>query len=464
MNYAIAVGIYIAAFILGFVLPVLFGNSGSVIRLVISSIPILLVAPRVAQRFTDGQKLLPKEVRSEGGLLYGGGTALIWLGHLAFFGAIGAAIYLAATAPEMVPIGLLAGFAMYPYLLGIVLVELAYRQWSNRQFRQPWKSQQTSIYITVGMIVAAQFVLNLTSDRPVDLLNYSEREALAWGRGYSREVQRHAEKFYIAEKRLPCGADEYIDVESLLRGTNVDRSKALSIEILDCGRFVATIHRTIDGVADGQLLFVASPGDADAGAPLEWQCLSPQLERIERHTNGGCNYDPSLGNISPAPSVAQPTVAPVDRPSRVVADRGPDIQSYLDRLAEPTLWESCGSDATSYRLLRFDEGQYVAAVRISHDSRAASHRTVSSSSRGTIGMDGHVDNRMWARLEVRFDTADFWNLKSERHSSGPDGTRIYMEACKNGTYHAVQRKPDDSSLASIVEIFNIVGKLEWLEK
>lgn len=79
-------------------------------------------------------------------------------------------------------------------------------------------------------------------------------------------------------------------------------------------------------------------------------------------------------------------------------------------------------------------------------------------------MDGHVDNRMWARLEVRFDTADFWNLKSERHSSGPDGTRIYMEACKNGTYHAVQRKPDDSSLASIVEIFNIVGKLEWLEK
>ena len=68
-----------------------------------------------------------------------------------------------------------------------------------------------------------------------------------------------------------------------------------------------------------------------------------------------------------------------------------------------------------------------------------------------------------ARLEVLFDSANFWNLKSERHTSGPDGTRIYMEDCKNGTYHSVQRESEDSSLASIVEIFDIVGKLEWLE-
>ena len=464
MNYAIATGIYIAVYILGFVLPVFFGTTGSVIRLVIFSVPILLVAPRVAQRFTDGQELLPQEVRSEGGLLYRGGIALISLGHLAFFGAIGGAIYIAATAPEMVPIGYLAGFAMYPYLVGIVLVELAYRQWSNRQFRQPWKSQQTSIYIAVGIIAAAQLVLNFTSDRPVDLLNYSEREALAWGRGYAKEVQRHADKFYIAEKRMPCVADKYLNVESLLGGTKADRSNALSIEILDCGRFVATIHRPIDGVADGQLLFVASPGDADTGMPLEWQCISPQLERIERHTNGGCKYDPSFANMKPAPGAAQPPVAPAERPSRVVADRSPNLQSYLDRLAEPTLWENCGSEITSYRFLRFDEGQYVAAIRISHDSRAGSYRTVSSSTPDrTIAMDGFVDERMWGLLEGRIDAAKFWNLQSQRRAVGPDGTRIYMEACKNGTYHSVQRGSDDSSLAPIIRILDVVGNLGWLE-
>jgi len=464
MNYAIAVGIYVAFYILGFVLPLFFGGTGSVIRIAIFSVPVLLAGPRVAQRFTDGSPLLPKEVRSDGGLLYGGGTGLIWLGHLAFFGSIGAAIYLSATQPQMVPIGRLTGFAMYPYLVGIVLVELAYRQWSNRQFRPSWKSQRNSVYITVGVVIAAQLTFNLTSDRPVDLLSYSEREALAWGNGYAREVKRNAEEFYIAEKRMPCVADEYMNVDSLLRGTKADRSKALSIDILDCGRFVATIHRSIDGVADGQLLFVASPGDAEAGTPLEWQCFSPQLERIERHTNGRCTYDSSLANTTPAPGVAQPTVAPAEQPSGVVADRGPNIQDYLDMLAEPALWETCSTETTSYRLLKIDADQYVAAVRISHDSQEGAYRTVSSSSPGkTIGSTGYVDERTWGRLEAGFDAVGFWHLKSERNTSGIDGIRIYLEACKNGTYRAVQRESDDSGLAAIVRIFTIVGKLEWLE-
>lgn len=61
-----------------------------------------------------------------------------------------------ATGTIGVPIGILAGYAMYPYLVGIVLMELAYRRWSNRQFRQSWKSQQNSVYIIVGVIVAAR--------------------------------------------------------------------------------------------------------------------------------------------------------------------------------------------------------------------------------------------------------------------------------------------------------------------
>ena len=459
MNYAIAVGIYIAVYLLGFVLPLFLGSGGSVIRLVIFSIPILLVTPRVAQRFTDGQPLLPKVVRSEGGLLYAGGTGLIWLGHLFFFGAIGAAIVLAAKGAAGVPIGILAGYAIFPYLLGIVLVELAYRQWSNRQSEQPWKSQQNSIYITVGVIVAAHLVLNLTSDRPIDLLSYDERGALARGRGYAREVQRVADSFYVVEKRLPCRNDKYIDVGSLVHSANRDMSRELSIVLLDCGRFVVTIHKPIDGVADGKLLFVASPGDADAGKPLDWQCFSAHHERIERHTNGGCTYDPSLTNTSLAPVDAPATGSTAAQSSDPLDGSGPSFQNHLDRLAEPTLWENCNTDVTTYRLLETSAGQSIAAVRISRDPDEILYRSVSSSlPTQTTATDGPVGETVWNHLDDRFDAADFWNLQSERNVRRPDGIYIYLDACKNGKYHAVQREPDDLDVAEIVRIFNIVRR------
>lgn len=464
MNYAIAVGIYLVFYLLGFVLPLVFGGTGSVIRLAIFSVPILLAGPRVAQRFTDGSPLLTEEFRSEGGILYGAGTALIWLGHLLFFGSVVAAVYLSVQGTQGVQIGLVTGYAMYPYLVGIAIVELAYRQWSKGKTVPRWKSQRTSVYVIVGVAVAAQLTFNLTSDRPVDLLSYSEREGLAWGNLYAKEVKRSAEHFYIAEKRMPCADDNYIDVDSLLRGSKADRSKALSIDILDCGRFVATIHRPIDGVADGQLLFVASPGDADAGTPLEWQCFSPQLERIERHTNGRCTYDASLGSITPAPRVAQPTVAPAEQATSVAADRGPSIQDYLDRLGEPTLWEDCGEEVASYRVLKFDAGQYVASVRVSRESRNGAYRTATSPSPGnTRSLDGFVGERTWDLMESQFDAAGFWSLRSEPRTGRSEGNRIYIEACRDGKYRAVERESHDVALAPIVRTITRFGRLEWLE-
>jgi hypothetical protein len=464
MNYAIAVGIFVTIYVLGFVLPIFFGGTGSVIRLAIFSVPVLLAGPRVAQRFTDGSPLLTEEFRSESGFLYGAGIAAVWLGHLLFFGSIVAAIYVSMQGAQGVPVGLVTGYAMYPYLVGIVLVELAYRQWSKGKIVPRWKSQRISVYTIVGLAVAAQLTFNLTSDRPVDLLSYSEREALAWGNGYSKEVQRVAEQFYKDEQRLPCADDDFIDIDSLIGGTKADQNNALSIDIVDCGRFVATIHRPIDGVVDAQLLFVASPGDADGGSLLEWECFGPQLERIERHTNGRCTYDSSLGDLTPAPRVAQSAVTSTERPSGVVAGRGPRIQEYLDRLAEPTLWEDCGEEVTSYRVLKFDAGQYVASIRVSRESGNGAFRTATSSSpERTKSLDGFVAENRWDHFESRFDAAGFWRLRSEPRDSRFEGNRTYVEACRNGTYRAVEREAHDSELAPIAKMFTTYGRLEWLE-
>ena len=492
MGYAVGVGVYFVGYALAAILPLLFVSGGQAILVVIYSVPILLVGPRVSQRFTDGSPLVPQGFRNQGGFLFAGGLALIWIGHLAFFGAIAAAIYLSVQGTAGVPVGIVAGLAFFPYLLGIVLVEIAFRSWSSRQPEQAWKAKRNRVFVIVGLIILAHLAIVIgravTTGRGPDLLSYYEREALARGRGYAREVQRVAERFYVAENRMPCRNDDYIDVDSLLGGVNRGTSKELSIELLDCGRFVVTIHKPIDGVPNGQLLFVASPGDADAGKPLEWQCFSAHHKRIERHTNGGCTYDPSVAVISSRPDGEQSVTATVERPSKppatatveqrsktsapatveqpskTTANRNPNIQFYLDRLAEPALWEDCGSGVTSYRLLRFNADQYVAAVRISHDTEEGAYRTATSSSpKMTRALDGYENDRTWARIEASFDAAGFWNLQSKRHVGRADGPRIYLEACKNGNYYAVERRPDDPELAAIVRGITGVGRLEWLE-
>ena len=285
MSYRIAVGIYCVFYILS-VLPLslFLGDGLPIFRLIIFTIPILLVGPRVAGR----QPLIPEEFKDESGLLFGAGSLFVWLGHLLFFGAIAAGIW-------FLPIGLIFGMALFPYMLGIVLIEVAFRIWSKDRSDQSWRAQQNSIYIVVGLVVAghvALAVLDFDPGRRADLLSFDEREALARGTGYAREVQRATERFYISESRMPCINDKHIDVDSLLR----DVRGKLSMELLDCGRFTVTIHDPVDGVAGRPLLYVASPGDASAGQPLVWQCISADHERIERHTNGKCTYDSSFAD------------------------------------------------------------------------------------------------------------------------------------------------------------------------
>lgn len=299
MNYATGVGIYLAMYALGAVLPLLFLSGGPFLRLLLFSIPVILVGPRIAQRMADGSPLLPQSFRAEGGFLLGGGQALVWIGHFCFFGAIGAAIYYSVgSGVAGAPFGLLASYAFLPYLVGIVLVEVSFRSWSRRLPTEALPFRKLGTYTAVGLILAAHLLLALsgvvTGERVPDLLSYSEREALARGNGYAREVQRAADRFFTAQGRMPCADDSYIDVDALLGGVNKDMRQELTIDLVACGQFVVTIHRTVDGVADGRMLFRAEPGDADAGQPLVWKCSTADYDRIERHTNGRCTHDASL--------------------------------------------------------------------------------------------------------------------------------------------------------------------------
>ena len=218
--------------------------------------------------------------------------------------------------------------------------------------------------------------------------------------------------------------------------------------------------------------------------------MSAHHQDIEALTNGGCTFDGSLAVTLPPPAeapmsaarasrtLASPSVASVAsrtpaatatvaddrRPSPRTRQSVPNLQEHLDRLAEPTLWEDCGSDKTSYRLLKFDANQYLAAVRITHDANAGAFRSVTSESPdSSIGLDGYVDDRMWTLVETRMESSGFWSLQTDPNADNADSIRIYLEACRNGAYHALQSGPRDSRLAQVAQIFARVGKLDWLE-
>ena len=487
MNYAIGVGVYVFFYLLGTVLPLLLLDGTSVIRVVIESIPILLVAPRILQRLSDKEPLLPEGYRHQAGFLLGFGQILIFIGHLVFFGAIGATFYFAAIGAG-VPVGILAGYAFIPYLLG---VEISFRLWSRRMPEQLWKRKRIRVWIAVGIIVLAHLVFvlrDVSSSGGVDLLSYYEREALAIGRGYAREVHRRAAEIYVDEGRVPCSDDLDAYVDSLLQGGSRTEDR-LWITLLECGEFAVTIRHPIDGVAEGALFYSASPGDADAGRPLEWTCVSGDYRRIERHTRGECTYDASYADRLPEPVTWEPAPRdtpprrPVERPERMAEPSAPPVETtapapraprpdagspasrLLERLGEPVMWETCTEDALAFRLLRFETSTVeLAAVRIelvdpTRRYTAGTYRTVTSSAPDrTIAMDGNVDMRDIALIEGSFLSADFWNLRSQPESDSRAG-RVQIDACARGLYHSVQRPADDPVIAELAEVIARYGKL-----
>ena len=297
MHYAVGVAVYLFFYVLAVVYPLLidiaFGAPSSgfpLLRVLLFSLPVFLVGPRVVRRFAEKQPLIPDEYRAGSYVFRSVGNFFVFIGHLAFFGSIGFAFYVASIGALGVPVGYVMGLSQFAYALGIALVEIGYRQWRSDEKLEKLTSYVKPVWITIGVLLGLNFVIGLfgmaSSGRPVDLLSYDERRALARSNGYAREVQKKAQAFYEAERRLPCINDKYIDVESLIGPPPAE----FDIEIMDCGRFTITVE-SVDGVKRKPLLWIASESDTDI---LEWRCYSGHHERIERHTNGRCVYDSSL--------------------------------------------------------------------------------------------------------------------------------------------------------------------------
>jgi hypothetical protein len=301
MNYAVGVAIYLVAYLLAVVLPAVVGAvsfgalaaSPSPGLIVLLSVPVLFVVPRVIVRMRNKVPLVSAEFRSEGNLLRPIGNGIVALAHLLFFGSLGLAAYFALTQNGTAPFGLVAGRTVYVYLVGIVFVETSYWQWSRHHRQAGIGNSRLTVLTLVGLLVALNIAMSVgTRDRPVDVLPYAEREGLAWSMGLAREVQRVVERFYTSEGRLPCADDAVVDVESLLGR----RRGQMQIRFIDCGKFTISVPR-VEGVVDRDLLFVSEPSDSLDAEPLIWHCYSAYHDNIERHTRGKCVFDRTAANV-----------------------------------------------------------------------------------------------------------------------------------------------------------------------
>lgn len=163
MNYALAVAAYMLLYGVLAVFFLVYSASMPFLMIAVLSLPVLLVAPRVLHRFADGAPLLPQPYRDEGRPTYVVGWLFVFLGNLAFYGSIAVGLLSAAFGPSGVSAGMFGSLAAFPYLLGIVLVEVSFRSWSKRQAGQDWKYWQKPVFYVVGLIVLGHTVATLAT-------------------------------------------------------------------------------------------------------------------------------------------------------------------------------------------------------------------------------------------------------------------------------------------------------------
>ena len=463
MNYAVGVTTYLAMYCLSVLLPTLFMSGRSVLLVAVLSIPLLLVGPRIRQRFADRTPLVPQSFRDGGGFLYGGGSALIALGHLTFFGAIAVAVLLVAVGPVGISAGTVAALAVLPYAVGIVLVEVAFRLWSSGgEPGQNWRQKRRGVFVTVGVVVLVHLGLTLGDMvRPgnyPNLLTFSEREALARGRGYAREVMHQADSFYASQDRVPCANDKYVDVDSLVRGVSRDVSSELSIELRGCGQFVVTVFAPVDGVTNGELFYEAAAGDSLADNRLTWKCSSPHYGRIEQHTRGDCTYDPSAVHAPSLSGRVQGQPAAAEAAPTSANALGAEIEVYLTRLNEPGLADICSASVPAYRVIRVSAEQAVDAVRLWRgQNEFLVGIAISPLPDRSVNRSGTTHEMVGESIGTRLDAAGFWSMPAEGPPTG--GAFVYLEGCTRGRYHAIKRPHDDPETASIVDTLIGIGRL-----
>ena len=129
-----------------------------------------------------------------------------------------------------------------------------------------------------------------------------------------------------------------------------------------------------------------------------------------------------------------------------------EISFFLERVSEPTLWDTCkGKTTTTYRASKITPDRSVETVRITRTGDTITIRAATSRLGEDLAVtDESVTWEDWVQLEGFAQTIGFWYLISEWRTFRPDGTVVYIEGCRRGEYHAIKRKPLDFEIEDLM--------------
>ena len=124
---------------------------------------------------------------------------------------------------------------------------------------------------------------------------------------------------------------------------------------------------------------------------------------------------------------------------------------FLERVSEPTLWDTCKDKTTTYRVTKITPDRSVETVRITRTGDAITVITATSRLGDELSVtDESVTWDDWVQLEGFAQTMSFWHLTSEWSTFRPGGTVVYIEGCRRGEYHAIKRKPLDFEIEDLM--------------
>jgi hypothetical protein len=108
-----------------------------------------------------------------------------------------------------------------------------------------------------------------------------------------------------------------------------------------------------------------------------------------------------------------------------------EISHFLERVSEPTLWNTCKDKTTTYRVTRITPDRSVETVRITRTGNTINIRTATSRLGEDLSVtDESVTWEDWVQLGGFAQMMSFSDLTSAWRTFRPDGTEIYIDVCR----------------------------------